>query len=138
MQVRDNCRLRIFLIADETIAIKAFRNILTDLGHEIISFNPTCDLFDNFQKAPQPVDLIIAELKMPMEEIDRMMREIRQLFPETDIIAMTDYALKISSEEFISDSMHTYPNKLFRHADLEILGHNYFPKAVMTSDTYRI
>lgn len=130
MQVRDNYRLRIFLIAGETIATEALQNILTDLGHEAVSFNSTCDLFDNLEKASQPVDLILVEPNMPMEEDGKVIRGVHQLYPEADIIAMTDYTLIISSEESISDRVDVDSNKLFRLVELEILGQNYYLKAV--------
>lgn len=138
MQVRDKYRLRIFLIAGETIAPEALQNILTDLGHEAISFNYAYDLFDNLEKASQPADLILVEPNMPMEEDDKVIREIYQLYPDAGITVMADYTLIISSEVSISDSVYAHPGKLSRLAELEILGQNYYPKTVLTSGTYRI
>jgi len=135
MQVRDNYRLRIFLIAGETIATEALQNILTDLGHEAISFNFSCDLFDNLEKASQPVDLILVEPNMPMEEDGKVIRGVHQLYPEADIIAVTDYTLIISSDVSISDSVYVKPENIFRLAKLEILGQNYYPEAI---GTYRM
>ncbi len=121
MQVRDNYKLRIFLIDNEPIAIETLQALLTDLGHEVITFNSSNNLFENSGKAPHFTDLILIEPNMPTEEADKVISEIHQLYPEADIIVMTDYAPVISSKKSISDGVYACLNKPFRLVELELL-----------------
>ncbi|UCD85197.1 MAG: response regulator [Deltaproteobacteria bacterium] len=121
MPVKGNYRLLIFLIADEPIVIETLQELLNGLGHEVVTFNSTKDVFDDLERASQPIDIILIELKMTKGEDIKIIKELHQRYPEADIIIMTDCAPIISSRSADSDGVYACLNIPFRLVELELL-----------------
>lgn len=96
---KENHRYNILIVDDEIEYQRVLSIILTDIGYEVEICSNGKEALKYLSK--KSVDLIITDLKMPVMDGSKLIREIREEGIEADIIVMTAYG----SIESAVDSM---------------------------------
>jgi len=110
--------MRIYIIDDEFIVTKTLQGFLSDLGHDVASFNSLSEFMNNGKEENGPVDVIIVDLKMPKENSIRIIKEIHRRYPVTDIVVMSSI---LPVQEAILNSVYSYLKKPVHLDELELI-----------------
>jgi signal transduction histidine kinase/ActR/RegA family two-component response regulator len=95
-------RLRVLLIDDDPIIIKALEDALTGEGHMTIAANGGQAGLDAFAAAlgsPHPFDLVITDLGMPTIDGRRVAEEIKSQSSRTPVIMLTGWGSRMIAEK---------------------------------------
>ena len=110
--------MRIYLIDNEYIVIKTVTNFLKNLGHEIVPFSSTSELFDHQIKKNSQMDVIIIDLKVSKEIGLKTIRKIHEKYPYTDIIIMSSI---LPFQEAFSYRVYAYLKKPIHFDELVLI-----------------
>ena len=90
---------RILFVDDEEVLMQLGKDILTDLGYEVVGKTRSIDAFDLFRSRPDHFDLVITDMTMPtMTGID-LARAMLRIRPGIPIILCTGFSEIISEEK---------------------------------------
>ncbi len=100
--------MRIFVIDDEDILRISLADDLRDEGFEVVDFNNPLLALNAFKE--KPGDVVITDLKMPDMDGVELLKQIKALNPDTEVILMTAYgsvdnavqAMKLGAYDYIS------------------------------------
>jgi len=89
---RSNATPRILVVDDEPAVRAVARTALTDEGYDVVEASNGREALERLAEADSPVDLVLLDLTMPMLSGTEALQEIRQLFPDTQVILSSGYA----------------------------------------------
>jgi len=110
--------MKILLVDDEEMVRKPFEKILAGSGHEVIPAGDGVEALEIF--ADRPVDLIITDLRMPRMDGLELLRRVKVLKPDQDLIIVTGYAEMDSTVEALRQGAANYLIKPVRLEELAI------------------
>lgn len=106
---------RILVIDDEPSICQLFEIVLKDSGYEVIVAGNGEQAIEAFRD--KSFDIVITDKNLPgMSGLD-VMREIKQLRPDSDVIMITGYASKESAMEALNRGATAYLEKPFDDLD---------------------
>lgn len=82
---------RILLADDDAREREDIRSRLSVLGFSVVAAGDGLSALAAFQRAPQAIDLLIADLNLPGLEGDRLARAVRQFRPKLPVILCASY-----------------------------------------------
>lgn len=121
MQVQNSQPTRIYLVDEELIVLKTLQGFLRDLGYRVRSFFSVGELMACPQNEIHPVNVILMDLNLPEEDSVKVIRDIHQRYPETDIVIMTGHSPLLPVKEALSNGVYGYLNKPIRLGELELM-----------------
>jgi len=89
--------MKILLVDDEEMVRKPFERFLSESGHEVITAGDGVEALEIL--AGRPADLIITDLRMPRMDGLELLRRVKVLKPDQDLIIVTGYAEMDSTVE---------------------------------------
>jgi len=101
---------RILIVEDQEDNSELFKEYLSGLGYQF-------ELAKNGLEAIEMVrntvdfDLVLMDIKMPVMQGDESLYEIRKIYPDLPVIAVTAYALAGDRELFLKKGFNDYVSK---------------------------
>ena len=106
------------LVVDDDRSMREFLEILLDReGYEVVSAANGKTAMDLCKR--QKFDLVITDLKMPKVSGIDLMKNIKEISPETMVILITAYASGETAIEAMQEGAHDYLEKTFDVEDLK-------------------
>jgi len=82
--------MRLLLIDDELDCINVMRTVLRPAGHECDLFGDPVEALESFRKEHH--DVVVTDYRMPEMDGIEVLKEIREINPETPVVILTGYA----------------------------------------------
>jgi DNA-binding NtrC family response regulator len=118
-QAEPSCAISVLVVDDEELLAKSCVQILSGEGFDVATEGRGRSAVDSVRR--HRPDIVLADLKLPdMDGMD-LLREIRQLSPDTLVIMITGYATVDSSVEAIQAGAYDYIPKPFTATQLRVL-----------------
>ncbi len=112
--------MRIYLIDDEPIVLSTISGFLSDLGHSVTCATSARGL-DRIADQPT-TDLVITDLRVPGSTGLKLIRRIRELFPDTPIVVISGHRAAIHKlRDVIEEEAYAFLYKPFSLSELENL-----------------
>lgn len=111
-------RLRLLLVDDDPIILKALSDMLQDDGHDLVMANGGQEGIDTFQAnliAANLFDAVITDLGMPRVDGRRVAAAVKAAAPTTPVIMLTGWGQRLQDEEQLPpnvDRLLSKPPKL--------------------------
>jgi PAS domain S-box-containing protein len=109
---------RIFFVDDEESIVRVSCRRLERLGYKVESTTNPLVALDRFRSEPDRFDLVISDLTMPKMTGDKLVKEIRNIRPDTPIIICTGYNEKMDREKAREIGASGYLEKPHEKRDL--------------------
>lgn len=112
-----NEQIKIMVLDDEPIVTKRLRPILERKGYYVETFVKSIDALDRFRE--HPFDVVITDLKM--EGIDGMelLKEVKGMRPETEVIVITGFATMQTAKDSFDQGVIDFLAKPFTFGELQ-------------------
>jgi len=111
--------LTILLVDDEELLVKSCSRLLEQEGYQVVTAYRGRDALE-LARRHHP-DIVLADLMLPDMDGMELLREVRQLDPQTLVIMITGFATVDSSIEAIRAGAYDYIPKPFTATQLQIL-----------------
>jgi CheY-like chemotaxis protein len=95
-------RLRVLVVDDDPIIIKALEDALTGDGHAVQSApggQAALNMFEKALAAPHPYDVVITDLGMPTIDGRRVAETVKRLSPRTPVVMLTGWGSRMLAEK---------------------------------------
>ncbi|MET3133143.1 signal transduction histidine kinase/HAMP domain-containing protein/ActR/RegA family two-component response regulator [Oxalobacteraceae bacterium GrIS 1.11] len=131
-------RLRILLVDDDPMVLKALRDILAIDGHMVTAADggqAGIDTFRTAQEQGEPFALVITDLGMPYVDGRKVATAIKQMAPTTPLIMLTGWGQRLipDSDNLVEvDCVLSKPPKL---RDLRLALTKLFPHSMVEQDS---
>ena len=120
MGVLEIWQVRIYLIDDEPIVLSTISGFLSDLGHSVTCATSVKDL-DGIADQPA-TDLVITDLRVPGSTGLKLIRRVRELFPDTPIVVISGHRAALHKlRDVIEKEAYAFLYKPFSLGELEKL-----------------
>jgi CheY-like chemotaxis protein len=93
----------ILLLEDESLVAALVASILKPLGHVILAASTAEEAFRRFDEADGSIDLLIADVNLPVASGIRVALELRSLLPNLRIILTSGYPTSMWSERDVAE-----------------------------------
>jgi CheY-like chemotaxis protein len=106
--------LRLLIIDDDPLLIRALRDILETDGHVIVSASGGLEGVDAFEEAHrrrEPFDAVLTDLGMPYFDGRRVAACIKEISPDTPVILLTGWGQRLMAERDIPQHVDRVLNK---------------------------
>ena len=106
----------ILLLDDEPIVSKRLKPSLEKKGYEVESFTRSADALQRIQE--RRFNIVITDLKM--EGVDGMhfLTEVKEKFPETEVIVITGFATMATAKESFTKGVFDFLAKPFKLGEI--------------------
>ena len=101
---------RILIVEDQEDNSELFKEFLSGLGYPIELATNGLEAIEMVRKI-NDFDLILMDIKMPVMLGDESLYEIRKIYPELPVIAVTAYALSGDRELYLEKGFNDYISK---------------------------
>jgi diguanylate cyclase (GGDEF)-like protein len=108
--------IRILVVDDEESIRNMLSQVLTEKGHEVTAASSGEEALELFRKSP--FSLVISDIRIGEMNGIELLREIRLLEPETEVLIITSYASMESAISAIRAGAYDYLIKPFDDLDL--------------------
>jgi len=115
--------LRILIVDDDPLLIRALRDTLEDDGHSVIAAPGGQEGIDAFEKAHRnrkPFSLVITDLGMPHVDGRKVSAAIKALSPRTPVILFTGWGQRLIAERDLPEHVDRVLNKPPKLQDLRV------------------
>ncbi len=109
---------RILIIDDDPAMVSVISEICHERGHQTVAFNSGQKALDSL--ATQAPQLVISDLKMDKVGGLEILKECRELLPQTPVILITAYAKVESALEAMKLGAYDYITKPFKVDELQL------------------
>ncbi len=109
---------RILFVDDESILANMGRELLEDLGYEVIAVTSSIKALDTFRTHADRIELVITDMTMPGLMGTDLAREIWDIRPETPIILYTGHSDLINEEKAKKEGFRRFIMKPLRQGQL--------------------
>jgi CheY-like chemotaxis protein len=90
---------RILLVDDETKLANAGRQILEQLGYDVVVHTSGIQAVELFCKTPERFDLVITDLTMPGLTGDELAEKVKEIRPDVPVIMITGLSEQVALEK---------------------------------------
>jgi nitrogen regulation protein NR(I) len=125
------------LVVDDERSIRiGLKGLLSKEGHEVSTA-------ENGEEAlrlldPQPVDLVLTDLRMPGLDGVSLLRKIKQHHPDTLVVMMTAYGSEKVAVEAMKAGAHDYIVKPFDNDEVKILVHQALEQVALRREVRQL
>ncbi len=109
---------RILLVDDEPALVSMGREILENLGYDVVTGTDSSVVLDLFRSDPQRYDAVITDMTMPGMTGDVLAREMLRIRPDTPIVLCTGYSEQINAETARALGIRKLMMKPFKMSEL--------------------
>lgn len=134
--------MTILILDDQTFILDLFRVVLEPLGHTILEATTAEEAFRQFEDSDGGIDLLIADVTLPVSSGIRVALELRSILPYLRIILTSGYPPHMWDEqetaelsELPSDSVTTLEKPFFPSLLLKTVAR--FARMTSTATAYR-
>lgn len=114
----DNPRARILCVDDEEVILDSFRKILVLSGYSIDTVETGQEALGLIQK--NDYDFVFTDLKMPNMSGTDVVKSVKHLRPDVDVVVITGYASVDTAVECMKHGAMDYVEKPFTEEELRI------------------
>lgn len=116
MDVKDN-RVEVLVADDEISIAEPLRALLEGIGYRVVTARDGKEALAAFRQRRMP--LVVSDINMPGLDGHALLREIKALQPETEVIIVTGFATIDGAVKAIKDGAYDYIIKPFRIANIQ-------------------
>jgi CheY-like chemotaxis protein len=91
--------MTILILDDQPMVMSIIRMVLTPLGHTILEATTAEEAFRQFKESDGRIDLLIADVTLPVSSGIRVALELRSLLPYLRIIVTSGYLSNMWNEQ---------------------------------------
>jgi response regulator RpfG family c-di-GMP phosphodiesterase len=117
MRVEKEPRVEILVADDEASIAESLRTFLEGVGYQVATARDGREALALFRERRMP--LVISDINMPLLGGHELLREIKALTPETEVIIVTGFATIDGAVKAIKDGAYDYIIKPFRIATIQ-------------------
>ncbi len=110
-------KARVMVVDDEVGMCEFLRYLLEGEGYAVDSAHSGIEALEKLKQAPQPVDLILADIRMPGMDGLELLRSVKQINPEVVFVVMTGFASLETAIKVIKYEGYDYLVKPFDDTD---------------------
>lgn len=108
----------VLLVDDEAILIDVGREMLGELGYEVIATSSSSEALRIFQESPERFDLLCTDYTMPGMNGADLAREVMSIRPDMPVILCTGYNNMINEEQALAMGIRAFIMKPFKQRDI--------------------
>ncbi|MGI5865106.1 MAG: 7TM diverse intracellular signaling domain-containing protein [Myxococcales bacterium] len=109
---------RVLIIDDEELVLRTTRGLLTARGYQVEAFLDPQEALKHFSRHWQQIDVVLLDLMMPsMTGLD-CLRKLREIAPNTRVVATTGYGPDLAVQEMLEAGAVGCVHKPYSAADL--------------------
>lgn len=112
-----NTRVEVLVADDEPSIAESLRAFLEGIGYQVSTARDGREALDIFRERRMP--LVVSDINMPLIGGHELLREIKALSPETEVIIVTGFATVDGAVKAIKDGAYDYIIKPFRIATIQ-------------------
>jgi PAS domain S-box-containing protein len=101
----------ILLVDDEAMVLDMTREMLMNLGYDVVSESGGAEALNTFQLQPNRFDLVITDQTMPQMTGKRLAQEMMLIRPDLPIILCTGFSASINEEQALSMGIRAFIRK---------------------------
>ena len=90
---------KILLVDDERLVLDAAKEMLKELGYEVLALDDPDMALQVYQKEKDTVDLVILDMVMPVKDGSEVLKEIRLINPKAKVLLASGYGVEPYMEE---------------------------------------
>ena len=110
-------QLRVMVVDDEPDTLTLFREMLTNLGHQVTMANSGYEALRLLEQSPLP-DLIFMDIQMPVMSGTDTLRLVRERYQGIRVVAESAHALVGDRDRFLNEGYDEYLPKPFTEEQL--------------------
>lgn len=107
------------IVDDETIIRESLRDWLSDVGHQVFTAEDGCQALSIVEK--ENPEIVIADLVMPKMDGISLLRKIKEISPQTEVIIITAYGSVPTAINAMREGAYGYIEKPFCPEQVELL-----------------
>jgi len=107
-------RQRIMIVDDEARMRRSLEILLTEEGYEVVTAS---SYYEALSRLDEYVDLVVTDLTMPGKSGLELLKELKQKFPETQVIMITAYSTVQSAIDTMKEGAFDYLVKPFENEE---------------------
>lgn len=107
----------ILVVDDERSNIDSLRRILEKAGWQVLTAQNGVEGLELVRQ--HSVELVLTDLRMPSMDGVELMRSVKALAPETEVVLMTAYGTVEMAVQAMKDGAHDFITKPFKRRDIE-------------------
>ncbi|MCF8390462.1 MAG: response regulator [Bacteroidales bacterium] len=105
-----NKDFQILVVEDQEDNYELLQEFLQSLGYTVLLAQNGLEAVEK-AKQSKNIDLVLMDIKMPVMEGEESLLELRKIFPELPVIAVTAYAMAGDKERFLKLGFNAYLTK---------------------------
>ncbi|MBN1936639.1 MAG: response regulator [Anaerolineae bacterium] len=110
-------KARIMVVDDEVGMCEFLRYLLEGEGYLVDSAHSGLEALEKLKQAPEPIDLILADIRMPGMDGLELLRSVKQINPNVVFVVMTGFASLETAIKVIKYEGYDYLVKPFDDTD---------------------
>jgi len=108
------------LVVDDDLSVRQFLSIMLERsGHQVMAAASGMDAFQLLER--HDFDLVITDMKMPQISGMEVLKRVKQVAPQTEVIMITAYATTDSAVEAMKRGAFDYVIKPFKIDELQLI-----------------
>jgi CheY-like chemotaxis protein len=111
-------RCRILVVDDEEMVLEATRDMLVELGYEVVTARDGPEAIDCYRSRRDEIDLVIIDLVMPKMSGRDCLRALKEIDPNVRAIAATGYGLDGVVQGLLDEGAACHLKKPYSAGDL--------------------
>ncbi len=112
---------RILFVDDEQTLVDLARQLLGELGYQVVATTSSMEALEHFRKAPDRFDLVITDQTMPQMTGTSLAVELMQIRPDIPIILCTGYSEFLSAKKAKEMGFRAFVKKPFLELGIAII-----------------
>ena len=109
-------RIKMMLVDDEERFLSTTQKLLTKKGYEVVTASSGAEALEKI--GTQTIHVVILDVKMPGMDGNAVLREIKRLYPLTEVIMLTGHATMESAIDGLKSGAFDY---LMKPIDIDIV-----------------
>jgi len=131
-----DARLQVLIVDDEQVIRELLTDALSDTGYGITCVDSGRGALDVM--AREPIDLLLTDIMMPEMDGLKLIRHVRQDFPEVIPMVMTGYATLDTARAAFKEGAYDYVLKPFNITEVKIALENAFERKRLRDENARL
>jgi DNA-binding NtrC family response regulator len=113
--------LRVLVVEDETLIRWSITETLADEGYSVIEASDARSAMQAIAEAPQPMDVILLDYRLPDSNDLGLLADVRRLQPDSAVVMMTAFGTPEMTKDALALGAFRVVDKPFDIHDLESL-----------------
>jgi DNA-binding NtrC family response regulator len=111
----------VYFVDEEPIILSSIQELISDLGHEVITFKSIDELRITLRDESQNVDLIIADERLFIKDEMKVLHEIQKNNPDLIVFLTISNSPALQSEEALAHNVRGFLRKPLSLKEIEFL-----------------